>query len=116
MTPERSEKLRRTAIDSKNRIVEEIREIDNFEQLMMKCAMIGSALDVTQGLWAELGYAYKAKEILEMLLVKLSILESNVSNIAEIIQAKFARSIIETQIDEFYHLQQERMSKDASLN
>lgn len=116
MTPERSEKLQRSALESKDRLFKEVNEISSLPEFMLRSAMIGTALDMTQGLWAELGYAYKAKEILEALVLKLNQLENETENMLQIIQVKFARTIIEKQIEEFYQLQQERMSKDASLN
>jgi hypothetical protein len=116
MIPEQSAKLRRSAVESKDRLLKEVNEISSLPEFMLRSAMIGTALDMTQGLWAELGYAYKAQEILEALLSKLSNLEDNAKDFGEIIQVQFARTIIEKQIEGFYQLQQERMSKDASLN
>ena len=117
MTPERSEQLRRTAIDSKDAILTQISEIDSLDEFFIRAAAIGTAINLTQGLWVELNYAYKAQEILEALMRKLNELEeSNPIGIMDLTRIILCRSLLTTQIDDFYHLQQERMSKDASLN
>ena len=119
MTPEKSQKLQRTAIDSKDKLINRIDSINDLGTLLLMAPIIGTAMDMTQGIWTELGYAYKAKEILERLkdrLCHFEAISSESKNMMELFQIQLSKAIIDAQIEEFHHLQQERMSKDASLN
>ena len=51
------------AVNSKDRIIRELNEADTYEKFVETAPRIVAAIDLTIGLWIELGYLYKAKEI-----------------------------------------------------
>jgi hypothetical protein len=114
MTPERSETLQRTALEVKDKMFKRIAESKDIHECFETASVIGITLDNSQGLWVELGYAYKAQEILEAM--KRRLMEFSPIGNGSSVAYPLALTLLNTQIEEFYHLQQERMSKDASLD
>lgn len=117
MPPEQSDRLQRTAIDTKDSMLKQINNINSLQEFFITAAPIGTALNMTQGLWNELGYSYKAKEILEELKRKLDqLVGDNQPSDTDCIKILIVKLLLNTQIDSFHQLQQERMNRDASLN